>query len=95
MGCMKNNVGIWASSDMTTRFLAPGHHPEAKDHNTVDRTEPVVEGLGHTIEGHEYHSILDLEEFEPRFPQPGYRGPIGVANFLFQVPLIAGLLQPV
>lgn len=59
---LKNSVGIWAYSDMLTRFLAAGYHPEAKGEEMVERTERVVEGLGDLVDGYEYHYSGEVNE---------------------------------
>jgi len=59
---LKNSVGIWAFSDMPTRFLAAGYHPEAKGEEMVERTKRVVDGLGDLVDGYEYHYPGEVNE---------------------------------
>ncbi len=59
---VKNSVGIWAFSDMPTRFLSAGYHPEAKNEEMVERTKRVVEGLGDLVNGYEYHYPGEINE---------------------------------
>jgi xylose isomerase len=57
---VKTSPGIWALGTMATRFVPGGYQPQWAGEPTAAKVGRAVEGLGHLIDGYEFHYPQEL-----------------------------------